>query len=95
MKEPYVYILANKPRGTLYVGVTGNILQRMTQHASTENSGFTAKYKVHRLVYAESAPTMESAIAREKQLKSWKRRWKIELIEKNNPEWKDLLNFNN
>lgn len=90
MKEPQVYILANKPNGTLYIGVTSDLPQRIWQHRNDATDGFTSKYQVHRLVWHETHGTMESAITREKQLKNWKRLWKINLIEKTNPHWRDL-----
>ena len=87
---PVVYILASKPRGTLYVGVTSNLVQRVWQHKNDQVEGFTRKYGVHTLVYFEVHAEMASAIQREKQLKKWNRLWKIELIEKQNPTWRDL-----
>ena len=89
-KQPCVYILANKKNGTLYIGVTSNLAQRIYQHKNKLVSGFTDKYHVHNLVYYEQHDSMESAILREKQMKKWKRDWKIRLIETNNPEWNDL-----
>ena len=91
MKKPCVYILANKRNGTLYVGVTSNLLRRVQQHKNNSIEGFTRRYGVHRLVWYESHETMESAITREKNIKSWKRAWKLALIEKDNPAWRDLL----
>ena len=88
--QPCVYILANGKNGTLYIGVTSNIKQRLWQHKEKLVDGFTKKYKVDRLVYFEIHETMSSAITREKQMKAWKRRWKINTIEKDNPEWNDL-----
>ncbi|MCY4436395.1 MAG: GIY-YIG nuclease family protein [Chloroflexi bacterium] len=90
MKSPCVYILANNPIGTLYIGVTSDLVQRVWQHKSDFEEGFTKDYGVHRLVWYEVHETMESAIAREKALKKWNRAWKIELIEKTNPKWTDL-----
>ncbi len=90
MKSPCVYVLANNPKGTLYIGVTSNLVQRVWQHKSDFAEGFTKDYGVHRLVWYEVHETMESAIAREKALKKWNRAWKIELIEKTNPNWTDL-----
>ncbi|OGE75719.1 MAG: hypothetical protein A3C85_04640 [Candidatus Doudnabacteria bacterium RIFCSPHIGHO2_02_FULL_48_21] len=90
MKSYYVYILASKRNGTLYTGVTDNLIKRIWQHKNDLAEGFTKKYKVHMLVYYEDTPDVMSAITREKQLKAWKRQWKIDLIEKNNPGWRDL-----
>ncbi len=89
-KQPCVYILASKRNGTLYTGVTSNLAQRVYQHKQGLISGFTKKYAVHRLVYYELHDTMETAMHREKQIKKWKRSWKIELLEKHNPNWEDL-----
>ena len=90
MKTYYVYILASKRKGTLYIGVTNDLIRRVHEHKNNMIKGFTTKYQVHRLVYYEQTSDIHSAISREKRMKKWKRRWKIELIEKNNPEWKDL-----
>ena len=87
---PCVYILASKRNGTLYVGVTSNLAQRIWQHRYGEVPGFTKKYGVYLLVYVERHDTMEGAITREKQIKEWKRAWKLRLIESVNPEWRDL-----
>jgi putative endonuclease len=89
-REPCVYMLANKRNGTLYIGVTGNLLQRIWQHKNDSADGFTKKHRVHLLVWYEAHPTMESAISREKTLKEWRRVWKLRLIEERNPEWDDL-----
>ena len=89
-KQPAVYIIASKRHGTLYIGVTGDLVNRVWEHKSDVVEGFTKKYGVHDLVYFEVHGDMESAITREKQLKKWHRGWKIELIEKNNPTWRDL-----
>ncbi|MEQ6340253.1 MAG: GIY-YIG nuclease family protein [Gammaproteobacteria bacterium] len=89
-KQPAVYILASGYNGTLYIGVTSNLIQRTWQHKNDLAEGFTKKYSVHSLVYYEVHEEMLSAIQREKQLKKWNRKWKIDLIEKTNPEWKDL-----
>ena len=89
-RSPCVYITASKSYGTLYIGVTSNIVQRVWQHKDGEIDGFTKRYGVKRLVYVELHETMEAAIAREKQLKKWDRAWKIALIERENPEWRDL-----
>ena len=90
MKLPYVYILASKRNGTLYIGVTSDLVQRIWQHKNDMSEGFTKRYRVHILVWYEAHETMESAIAREKALKEWRRAWKITLIEKDNPTWRDL-----
>jgi putative endonuclease len=90
-KCPCVYILASARNGTLYIGVTSDLFQRITLHKQDLIEGFTKKYGVHRLVYYEMHPTMEAAIRREKQLKEWRRLWKIRLIESMNPEWIDLF----
>ncbi len=90
MKQPCVYILANRRNGTLYVGVTSNLVQRVWQHREEVFEGFTRKYGVHMLVWYERHESMGAAIAREKAIKEWKRRWKIELIEKQNKRWADL-----
>ncbi|MDD5071376.1 MAG: GIY-YIG nuclease family protein [Patescibacteria group bacterium] len=88
----YVYILASKRNGTLYIGVTNNLLNRSFQHRIKENkNSFTAKYNINRLVHCEVFSGIGAAIAREKQLKKWNRKWKIELIEKENPAWRDLF----
>ena len=90
IKEFCVYILAGKRNGTLYIGVTSNLVQRIWQHRNDEADGFTRKYQVHSLVWFEQHENAESAITREKQIKEWKRKWKLELIEKDNPTWRDL-----
>ena len=90
MKIPCVYILASKPNGTLYIGVTSNLVQRIWQHKNVFVEGFTKRYRVHRLTWYEVHESMESAILREKAIKKWNRAWKVELIEKNNPTWRDL-----
>ncbi len=93
MKENfYVYILAGRKRGTLYIGVTSDLTKRVYEHKNGLVDGFTKKYGVHRLVYYEIAEDAESALLREKQLKKWNRVWKLRLIEENNPEWMDLYN---
>ncbi len=89
-KQYYVYILANKRNGTLYIGITNDLVKRVYEHKNNLIEGFTKKYFVHVLVYYEIAEDVNSAILREKQLKKWKRSWKLKLIEKFNPEWKDL-----
>jgi putative endonuclease len=90
MKEYSVYILANKRKGTLYVGFTTDLVQRVYSHKNDLVEGFTKKYGVHTLVYYETGGDYEGTLIREKQIKEWKRQWKIELIEKSNPEWRDL-----
>lgn len=92
MKKPFVYILASQRSGTLYIGVTSNMTQRIAQHIDNINDGFTKKYCVHRLVWYEEHQTMRSAIEREKAIKKWNRAWKVRLIEESNPEWNDLKN---
>jgi putative endonuclease len=89
-KQPAVYILASKKNGTLYIGVTSDLVKRTWEHRNNLVEGFTKKYNVHLLVWYEMHETMESAISREKALKNWKRDWKVKLIEKNNPSWLDL-----
>jgi putative endonuclease len=89
-KCPFVYILASEKRGTLYLGVTSNLVKRIYEHKEGIVEGFTQEYGVKTLVYYEMHETMELAIAREKKLKKWKRDWKIALIEKLNPDWSDL-----
>ena len=89
-EAPCVYILATKRNGTLYVGVTSQVLRRGWEHKSDAMLGFTKTYGVHLLVHVEFYESMPEAIAREKQLKNWKRAWKIELIERGNPQWRDL-----
>lgn len=90
-KDPCVYILASGRNGTLYIGVTSDLEGRMSIHVQNLLPGFTAKHRVHHLVYYEMFPSMEAAIGREKQLKKWNRLWKIRLIEQANPEWVDLF----
>ncbi len=90
MKNYYVYILANKRNGTLYIGVTSNLQKRMQEHKEKQIEGFTKKYSVNKLVYFEQTTDVMSALTREKQLKKWNRAWKLNLIEKENPQWKDL-----
>jgi len=87
---PSVYILSNRKNGTLYTGVTSNLIKRIWEHKNGVVDGFTKRYGVHRLVWFEMHDNMESAIQREKRLKKWKRQWKINLIESNNPNWRDL-----
>lgn len=90
MKQPAVYILASKRNGTLYIGVTSDLIKRIYEHKSHVVEGFTNQYDVTMLVWFELYNTMEDAIVREKVLKRWNRSWKIELIEAKNPAWKDL-----
>ena len=85
-----VYILASKRNGTLYIGVAANLIKRVYEHKNHLVDGFTKKYNIHNLVYYETTEDISSAIRREKQIKKWKRKWKIELIEKKNPNWRDL-----
>ena len=85
-----MYILASKRNGTLYVGVTSDLLKRVWEHKDNVVEGFTRRYGVHILVWFEMHETMESAITREKAIKEWKRAWKLKMIEKTNPEWRDL-----
>jgi putative endonuclease len=87
----YVYILASKKNGTLYIGVTNDLVKRVYEHKNDLVEGFTKKYGVHQLVYFEQTNDVTSAITREKQIKKWRRQWKLELIEEKNPEWKDLF----
>lgn len=89
-KQPAVYILASRRNGSLYVGVTSNLGKRIWEHRNNMTEGFTKRYEIHRLVWYEIHETMESAILREKRMKDWKRAWKLDLIEKFNPEWRDL-----
>ena len=89
-KQPAVYLLASKRNGTLYIGVTSDLVKRVWEHKNDMVEGFTKRYNVHQLVWYELHESMESAITREKRLKSWKRKWKLELIESNNPKWQDL-----
>jgi putative endonuclease len=90
MKSSCVYILASKRNGTLYLGVTSDLIARVWQHRNGTCGGFAARHRVHRLVWFNGCDTMEQAIAREKSMKCWLRRWKIALIEARNPEWTDL-----
>ena len=90
MKQPCVYILASKRNGILYIGVTSTLIQRVWQHKNDLVEGFTKRYGVHTLVWYEIHETMESAIVREKAIKEWRRAWKLDLIEKRNPAWRDL-----
>lgn len=90
-RQYFVYILATYKRGTLYVGISGDLIGRTWQHKNDVIDGFTKKYGVHKLVHYEIFEDVMEAIKREKQLKKWSRAWKIELIEKHNPHWKDLF----
>ncbi len=90
MKQPAVYILASQRNGTLYIGVTSDLVQRIWQHRNEVVQGFTRKYGVHMLVWYELHEDMENAIIREKRLKKWNRTWKLRLIEEMNPNWDDL-----
>jgi putative endonuclease len=92
-KQFCVYILASGRNGTLYTGVTSNLIKRVWQHKEGLMEGFTRKYHVKKLVYFEVHDTAESAITREKQIKKWRRAWKLELIEESNPEWKNLYDL--
>jgi putative endonuclease len=89
-KQAAVYILASKRNGTLYIGVTSDLVKRIWEHRNDMVEGFTKRYSVHQLVWYELHENMESAIEREKGLKEWKRKWKLELIESTNPNWQDL-----
>jgi putative endonuclease len=89
-KQFYVYMMASKRNGMLYIGVTSNLIKRVYEHKNDLTDGFTNKYHIHNLVYFEVAKDIISAITREKQIKKWNRAWKIALINKNNPEWRDL-----
>ena len=90
MKNYYIYIITNKPKGTLYIGMTNNLVRRGYEHRTGLIDGFTKKYNLNRLVYFEVFNRVEDAILREKRLKKWNRQWKIDLIEKVNPNWDDL-----
>jgi len=90
MSRPCVYILASKRNGTLYIGVTSDIARRSWEHREAGMEGFTDRYDVKLLVYVEFHDTMPDAILREKQMKKWRRDWKLRLIEKSNPDWRDL-----
>lgn len=89
-KQPAVYMLASKRNGTLYIGVTSNLIRRVWEHKNDLADGFTKKYQVHQLVWYELHETMDSAISREKAMKNWKRAWKVSRIETVNPDWQDL-----
>jgi putative endonuclease len=89
-KKPCVYLLASRKRGTLYLGVTSDLIKRVWEHKNDQVEGFSKKYRVHQLVWYEQHVHMKSAIEREKSIKKWKRGWKIALIEEENPQWADL-----
>ena len=89
-RAPCVYILASQRKGTLYIGVTSNLTKRVWEHQNDFVPGFTREYGVHTLVWYEQHATMESAITREKALKKWKRQWKVALVQRENPQWRDL-----
>ena len=89
-KQPCVYLLANGRNGTIYTGVTSNLPKRVWEHRNNQVAGFTRKYRVHTLVWYELHDTMETAIEREKAIKNWERAWKIQMIERENPDWRDL-----
>jgi putative endonuclease len=91
-KTPCVYILASQKNGTLYIGVTSDLVKRCWEHKENLVEGFTKRYKIHYLVYFELHETMADVIQREKQIKKWRRAWKLSLIEEQNPEWRDLSN---
>ena len=90
MRRYYIYIMSNQPNGTLYIGVTSNLIKRVYEHKYASLDSFTKKYGLKRLVYYEECSDVGSAIQREKNLKNWKRDWKIKLIEHGNPSWNDL-----
>ena len=90
MKQYYVYILASKRYGTLYIGVTSDLKRRVYEHKEKKLDGFTKEYNITNLVWYEATENIESAIKKDKQLKAWQRQWKVELIEKSNLEWRDL-----
>ncbi|MDK9702271.1 MAG: GIY-YIG nuclease family protein [Sulfuritalea sp.] len=89
-RQPAVYVLASQRNGTLYIGVTSDLIKRIWEHKNDVVEGFTQRYGVHLLVYFEQHVTMDAAITREKQLKKWNRWWKLKLIEERNPDWRDL-----
>ena len=90
MNQYYVYMMASKKNGILYVGVTSNLIKRIYEHKENAVKGFTDKYNIHKLVYYEECNDIIEAITRERRIKKWNRKWKTELIEQSNPEWKDL-----
>ena len=89
-KRPCVYILASQRNGTLYVGVTSDLARRVWEHKEGTMEGFTKDYGVHNLVFYEFHETMNDALTRERRIKKWRRQWKLDLIEQNNPQWRDL-----
>ena len=89
-QQPAVYILARERNGTLYIGVTSDLIQRMWQHRTDAADGFSKRHKAHKLVYFEPHQSIADAILREKRLKKWNRAWELELVEKDNPYWRDL-----
>jgi len=92
-KQPAVYMLASNRNGTLYIGVTSDLVKRIWQHKNNMVEGFTKRYGVHQLVWYELHENMQSALAREKRMKGWKRKWKLELIDSMNPNWQDLYHI--
>ena len=90
VKQPAIYILTNRPNGVLYVGVTSDLIKRVWQHRNDAVEGFSQRYQLHLLVHFERHQSMIEAIEREKELKKWRREWKVALVEKANPEWRDL-----
>ena len=90
MRQPAVYILSSKRNGTIYIGVTSHLQERIWQHKNGLVDGFTKKHRIHLLIYYEFHDTMLAAITREKQMKKWNRAWKLNLIEEQNPEWRDF-----
>lgn len=91
MKTYYVYILANRPHGMIYIGVTNNLLRRVVEHRSGEIAGYTKKNNIHQLVYYQATESAEAALTEEKRLKNWHRDWKKNLIERENTHWEDLF----
>ncbi|MDP2953675.1 MAG: GIY-YIG nuclease family protein [Chloroflexota bacterium] len=89
-KQYFVYVLASKRNGTLYIGITSDLTKRLYEHRNNLVDGFTKRYNIHTLVYYEITGDVNSALLRERQLKKWRRKWKIALIEKSNPQWRDL-----
>ena len=89
-KQPAVYLLASKRNGTLYIGATSNLIRRVWEHKNNQVEGFTQRYSVHDLVWYELHSTMEAALIKEKRLKEWQRKWKLNFTERVNPEWRDL-----